>query len=339
MKKITDNILSENNITAAIFIHTKEHPDPSVQYISGVAFDFACMILKKNTKPIILCSPLEKKKSPKARILQFSAKVLKKKLQNVKTIGINAKSLPIQSLSNIKKIIGKKKTIDISKTIESIRAIKTREEIKKITKAVQITEIILKACILQFKKFKKEEEVVVFLKTQAIAHNCEPAFEPIVASGKNAATPHHISKGKLLKGFCIIDFGVKYKGYCADMTRTIYIGKPSVAEQKIYKNIDKAHHTLLKEIQPRMTCAETMKLFTALTKKQLIHALGHGIGLEVHEKPLLGNNAELIQQGSVLAIEPATYVKNKYGIRIEDNLLIGKKNKRISTMTTKLVYV
>lgn len=334
-----DTILKKNNISTAIFFHTKDRPDPTVAYISGVSFDFACMIIKKGKKPIILSSPLEKKKSSAAKVQPFDPKTLKKELKNVKTIGIYAKVLPVQSLKNIQKIIGRKKIQDISKDLEELRAIKTKHEIKNILKAVHITETILKACILQFKKFKREEQVVAFLKTQAIMHNCEIAFEPIVASGKNAATPHHVSKGKILKGFCIIDFGVKYNGYCADMTRTIYVGKPSDAEKKIYKKIEKAHHEIIQRLQPRMTGKDAMKLFTELTNKKLIHALGHGIGLDVHEKPLLGQTKDEIKEGNVLAIEPATYVKGKYGIRIEDDIIIGKKNKRISTMTTKLVYV
>ena len=112
---------------------------------------------------------------------------------------------------------------------------KSEKEIKIIKKSCTIASGILKKCINNFSKFSTEKDVETFLHTETIKNGCELAFPTIVASGKGGSMPHYEPKNvKLRKGFCVIDFGVKYEGYCSDITRTIYLGKPSVQEKKIY---------------------------------------------------------------------------------------------------------
>ncbi len=112
--------------------------------------------------------------------------------------------------------------------------IKTKKEIALITEACKITDAIFKKMIGDF-KFTTEQELADFIKKEIKERKLRPSFPPIVAAGKNASEPHHVPRPSVLKGFIVIDFGVVYKKYMSDMTRTIYVGTPSKKEREMYK--------------------------------------------------------------------------------------------------------
>jgi Xaa-Pro aminopeptidase len=204
--------------------------------------------------------------------------------------------------------------------------------------------------------FKYEKEVVNFLKVETLLNDCELAFEPLVASGVNSKNPHYYpkDKSKLKKGFCIIDFGVKYKGFCSDMTRTVFFGTPSkkhISDYNLILNSFNSINLYFKKINTKVDNNSSNKnnikakdLFSFFQSNEfpMIHALGHGIGLEVHEKPLLANSNDVLMENMVLAIEPGKYDFKNYGIRIEDDFLVSKssnnlKFKRLSKLTNDLL--
>jgi len=171
----------------------------------------------------------------------------------------------------------------------------------------------------------------------------ELAFNPVVASGKNAAVPHHAPENiKLKKGFCVIDFGIKYKGYCSDATRTIYIGRPKEKEIRLYNFLLRMQKDAIKNAKIGKKCSdlynkvnEDLKEY----KKYFTHGLGHGIGIDVHELPnLTEKSKDILKRGMAFTIEPGIYFKNQLGIRIEDDILLTKKAE-ILTKTKKGLMV
>ena len=221
----------------------------------------------------------------------------------------------------------------------------SKKEIEYITKSCTITSNILNKCIKNIKKFRNEKEVLEFLKKQTKKHNCKLAFKPIVAFGSNAAVIHHKPSNRKLKhGFLILDFGVKYKGYCSDITRTIYIGKPSKRERKFYNLVLKTQLLAIKKIKVGMKCSNIYNIASTSLgnyKKYFIHRLGHGVGKRIHQSPSLGpKNKRKIKDNTILTIEPGIYLKKKFGIRIEDTILLRKnKIKILSKVTKKLIVV
>ncbi len=159
----------------------------------------------------------------------------------------------------------------------------------KIKKACQITDKILKKLIkeLKKKKFKTELDIYNFLKQETTKANCKLAFKPVVATAGNASEIHHKAKNsKLKKGFLVIDFGVKYKGYCVDCTRTFYIGKPTKKEIKLYNLVLEAQLTALNHAQPNVLAADIDLIARAVLQnhyKHFIHGCGHGIGKKIHQ--------------------------------------------------------
>lgn len=149
--------------------------------------------------------------------------------------------------------------------------------------------------------------------------------------------PHHEPKNeKIKKGFCVIDFGVKYKGYCSDITRTAYVGKPSQKEKEIYNMLLKIQKDAISQVKENKKCSELYNFVNeslGKCKKYFTHGLGHGVGVEIHEMPNLTlNSKDRIKNNMVFTIEPGIYFPGKFGIRIEDTILF--KNNPISLTTT-----
>jgi Xaa-Pro aminopeptidase len=203
------------------------------------------------------------------------------------------------------------------------------------------SEIIKKAISnLRKHKFKTELDVANFLKKETKEHNCNLAFKPIVAIGKNAAEIHHRPNStKLTKGFLVIDFGVKYKGICSDCTRTVYIGNPTKKEKDLYNLVLSAQLTAINNAKAGEYAANVDLIARAALwdyYKHFVHGTGHGVGKKIHQGPNLKPRGKLIlREGNILTVEPGLYFKNRLGIRIEDTMLIKKGKPEILTKINK----
>jgi len=218
--------------------------------------------------------------------------------------------------------------------------------ISNIKKACKITDKILNRLIRELKKhkFKTELDIANFLKQETKANNCKLAFKPLVVTGKNAAEIHHKpNNSKIQKGFLIIDFGVKYKGYCSDCTRTFYIGKPTKTEINLYNLVLKAQETALIHAQPGVYAADVDLIARAVLQdyyKHFVHGTGHGVGKRIHQSPnLKPSSKSILKKGQALTIEPGLYFKNKLGIRIEDTIVLKNKPIILTKTTKKLITI
>ncbi len=309
------------------------------------------------------------KESPKNKINKLTKKNIEKQFKKTLNISFDESLMPKKMIADIsKKIITSFKELhsplntksiskhkhklnlqtnfkfnfskDISNIVSKQRISKDELEYMRIKKAIKITETIFKKLYLEFskKRFKKEIDVINFLKIETIKNNCELAFDPIVASGKNSSNPHYFPTPipKLKKGFCVIDFGVSFEGYCADITRTIYLGIPNKKNLDFYNNVLNSVFWIEKNFNINKTIKENFSNFEEHNFK-MPHSLGHGIGLDIHENPFFANNPLFFENNTFLAIEPGQYFSEKGGIRIEDDYYISKKSlKRISVLDRQL---
>lgn len=220
----------------------------------------------------------------------------------------------------------------------------SKNKIECIKKACSINDEIFSKLIKNIKNLKTEKDIGLFLRREIRKRKLKLAFPPVVASAKNASEIHHKpKKTRLKKGFLVIDFGVKYKGYCSDMTRTLHIGKASAKEKKIYNKLLSIQRTSIKKARPGADCFEidyfARKKMGSL-RQYFAHSLGHGLGKKIHEKPNLGpRSAEKLKAGDIITIEPGIYLKKKLGIRIEDTVLTGKKPVALTKTTKKLIEI
>ncbi|MBL7050565.1 aminopeptidase P family protein [Candidatus Woesearchaeota archaeon] len=329
--------LKKSNIQTAIFFGN----DPNIKYFSNFG-DFSCLIISTNNPPKILVPEMNlaiAKKESNIQPTKWPKDITKYLNQNItsKTIGLNKNSITLNQYKGIKKAFKNKKIKDVSQLTNKLRSTKTAEEVQKISYACKITDKIFKKTLNQIKKrkLKTETDVSSFIVHETLQKGLELAFDPIVASGQNSKYPHHKPMNtKLKKGFCLIDMGVKYKGYCSDMSRTIYIGKPTKEEFKIYNHILTVQKTLIKNSRINKKCNQLFKEAEELLKQKLIHGLGHGLGIDIHEAPSIKEKSkETLKENTIFTIEPGIY--NKQGIRIEDTILLTKKGPKILTKTKK----
>ncbi|MFA6489133.1 MAG: M24 family metallopeptidase [Candidatus Micrarchaeia archaeon] len=205
------------------------------------------------------------------------------------------------------------------------RGAKSQNEIFMLSQSAEIAREILNT--LDPWECKTELELLSRLKIMALEAGADISFEPIVATGKNTSFPHHNATGKTLGDSVLVDFGVRYKGYCSDFTRCYF--RKQGRELETYDKCQEIFAEILEGL-PECKQGKDIALLSAMLFKQrglpaLIHSIGHGIGLEVHEYPHLGRMSEdYLGVGTVLAIEPAAYFKD-YGVRYEEMVVCTKK--------------
>ncbi|MDY4761218.1 Xaa-Pro peptidase family protein [Streptococcus thoraltensis] len=232
--------------------------------------------------------------------------------------------------------------------VETLRVIKDKSEIETIRQACQISDRAF-LDLLDFIKPGQTTELQVanFLDFQMRSYGASGvSFETIVASGYRSAMPHGVASDKVIQSgeSLTLDFGCYYKHYVSDMTRTIHIGHVTDEEREIYHIVLKANQTLIDQAKAGMTYRD----FDAIPRQILedagygeffTHGIGHGIGLDIHENPFFRGSEDKLETGMVVTDEPGIYLPNKYGLRIEDDLVITETGCEVLTKAPKELIV
>jgi len=222
--------------------------------------------------------------------------------------------------------------------------IKNKSEIACIEKACEITDEIFLKIIKDF-HFTTERQLALFIRREIKRRGLREAFPPIVTSGPRAGNEIHPKYTDApMSGFVVVDFGVRVQGYCSDMTRTLFVGKPSAKDKELYKLLRAAKDAGAREARPGMHCAAAdaaARKTLGRYKKYFIHTLGHGVGRRIHEKPILfyKRTEPVFEEGMAVTIEPGIYIPGKLGIRIEDTYVVGKKGLRPLTKSSQSLIV
>lgn len=239
--------------------------------------------------------------------------------------------MTVASLRNWKKKLRSVKFVPLKHRVEELRLIKDSEEIKNLKKSQEINE----KALFRIKKLLKTSvtELEIAWQIKVIGHELgaeDISFEPIVAFGSNSAIPHHQNTARKLKAneVILVDMGMKYKGYCSDMTRTFLPPKPSSEQRHVYELVYEAQEAAIRALKAGIKCSKLDKIARKTMGKfeqHFGHSLGHGIGLDVHESPSLSfKSKETLKEGMVVTVEPGIYLPGKFGVRIEDMGLVTK---------------
>ncbi len=245
------------------------------------------------------------------------------------SLGIEG-SAPYKTIRMIKDIEPKLDIQLIDDLLYELRMIKDDEEIKRLKKAqeIDIEGLIYGASVA--KVGMNELELKREIENKLFDLGAESIPFCLVQSGPNTALPHgestkrRISEGDLV----LMDVGVNYEGYVADITRTIVIGKPTNLQKKIYSIVKNAQETAISYIKPGVAAEEIDKVARGIISGEgygdnFIHRTGHGIGLDVHEEPFIREGNKLrLKRGMVFTVEPGIYLPGEFGVRIEDNLIV-----------------
>lgn len=226
--------------------------------------------------------------------------------------------------------------------IEKQRLIKNDDEIEYIRKACEITDKCFEYIVKYIKKGMTEKQIAREMENFMLNEGTNSlSFETIVASGENSSKPHAVpTERKITSGDVILlDFGCKYNGYCSDMTRTIFVDFVQDDVKKVYDLVLKSKEDIETQIKAGIECR---KLFKSIENKfkfegyDLIHALGHGVGLYVHEDPGIGSkNDKPLKENMIITNEPGIYIPGKFGVRIEDTILVNRTDCELLTKSNR----
>jgi len=323
----------------------------NITYLTGFREAEGYLLLTRNQKLVYFTHPLycaEAKKLP-WEVIPRNGNILiliANKIANLKLkkVGFEAKHLPYLEYRKINEhLIAKniefKATSDL---VLSLRTLKERNEISLIKKSLKVTEKALEfASQIRDESMTEKQMHIEIERYLKLKGDAQIAFSPIVAAGKNSALPHYLcGKDKLNKGLFLVDLGSKYQGYCADLTRVFFWGKMPNLTRKIYDIVRKAQELSIKKIRDGVKANEVDKAARGYIAKKgyakyFIHGTGHGLGLEVHEPPYLNSKNETkLKEGMVLTVEPGIYLPGKFGIRIEDMVLVKKGNAEVLSGNT-----
>lgn len=214
--------------------------------------------------------------------------------------------------------------------IEKQRMIKDEDELSNLVKACNITDECFKYILNYIKPGMTEKQIAKEIEEYYQERTDGISFDTIVASGENSSKPHAVPTDRKIQDNDIItiDMGCKVNGYCSDMTRTFFVGEPNDEMKKVYDLVLKNQKFVLEQYKDGANTRQLTKMVEndfKLNGHDLIHSLGHGVGLEIHEPPYISNrNDTFLKENMVVTDEPGIYIPGKFGIRIEDTVQITK---------------
>lgn len=228
--------------------------------------------------------------------------------------------------------------------VEPLRRQKDDDELALMTEAAHLGCRLFDHVLGFIRPGLTELEVAAELEHRARLLGAEAmSFETIVASGARSALPHGRASGALLprRGFLTLDFGIILKGYCSDMTRTVYLGQPRPKERSAYEAVLEAQQSAVAAVAAGVSCGDVDEAARSVLRKAALaeaftHSTGHGVGLEIHEPPRLGaGQTNPLQAGMVVTIEPGVYLAGQFGIRIEDMVAVTRNGGQVLTPAPK----
>lgn len=235
--------------------------------------------------------------------------------------------------------------IAIDGLVEKLRARKSPSEIELLRQAFMITNTVFDQVAPTIRAGQTEREIAWKIHMAMVELGAEgPAFPTIVAVGTHAARPHHepgertIAEGEPI----VIDMGARYHGYCADLTRTVWVGEPNDKLREVYPIVAQAVEEVLERVGSGMSAKAMDTAARTFIESRgygdaFSHGLGHGVGVRVHEAPSMHKDSEdTLAPGNVVTIEPGVYLPEWGGVRVEDVLLITEDGVEVLTTAAKM---
>ena len=305
-------------------------------FVDGRYFEAACKIAS-NAKVLIIESLFD----------QINRILLDNKIEKVLIEVENE----IRFLNNLKIRLNARVIASepLSRRLAVMRSIKSKEEVESIILAQRIAEKAFSDVLQYIRIGITEREIAAFLEYRMKLYGSEgETFETIAVSGPNSSLPHGVpSDRKISDGdFITMDFGAKTNGYCSDMTRTVAVGSVTDEMEKVYNTVLLAQQKVIETVAAGVDCKTADTTARELITKAgyeayFNHSTGHGIGLEVHELPNVSPRSEGIKLrvGQVISDEPGIYIPGKFGVRIEDMLIITKSGCKNLTKAPKHLII
>jgi Xaa-Pro dipeptidase len=342
------------------------NPGPSLTYLTGLHFHLSerpvVGIFTQNSPPLLVLPELE---AAKLTGLEYEltastygedpstwSQIFSKAFQSIAPTKIGVEYLCIRLLEYriLQSALPGAVFEDATQTVAKLRMYKDQQEADDMQKAVDIAEAALEATLPMVQVGKTEKEVASILVQHLLkcGSSGQVPFQPIVSTGPNGANPHAVpSDRKLARGdLIVIDFGANHNDYFSDITRTFAVAEYSPEQEKIYQTVLAANLAGQAAAAPGTPCGDVDQAAREVIETEgygeyFIHRTGHGLGRESHEEPYMrARNPMLLEPGMTFTIEPGIYIPDRFGVRIEDNLIItASGSKSFSTFPRELSVI
>lgn len=261
------------------------------------------------------------------------------------TLGIEAEHFTVAEKSRLNRLRPSGVLLkDAPGIVEKMRMMKDSDELRCIREAVDLGARIFERGLKVLRAGMKEVDVAAEMELAARRGGADGmSFDTIVASGARSALPHGRASTQAIRpgAFVVCDFGVILSGYCSDQTRTVWVGSVPKDARRIYEAVREAQQAASEAVRPGIAVGEVDAAARKVLKKAglgryFTHSTGHGVGLEIHESPRVASGQrEILQAGMVITIEPGVYFPGKWGIRIEDMVVVTAGGCEALTPTDK----
>lgn len=348
VEKLREKML-ENNVDGVILLNFENRNRATTWYVSGFSGSFAVLLISKRKEYIVTDSryytqaamqtsfELIPLKNGMEEIKEILSRFVEE--EKIKRLGIEEERITLAHYKELFSNLGGTEVISIDEIIKGLRSVKSPGEVERIKKAVDVAEEALLETLNTIRPGITEQEIAAVLEYEMRKRGGIPAFETIVASGYRSAIVHGRPSEKRVKEgeFVLIDYGAMVDGYCSDITRTFCIGTPSDEMVKVYEIVYNTQKTCRETAKAGITGKELHLMAVDMITKAgygeyFGHGLGHGLGMEVHEAPAVGTrNENPLPPGAVVTIEPGIYIPEKFGVRIEDDVLLTNNGAEILT--------
>ncbi|MDW7982194.1 MAG: aminopeptidase P family protein [Thermomicrobium sp.] len=267
----------------------------------------------------------------------------------VRRVGFEDRAILYRDVHVLRETLGEGiELVPVGTLVDELRAVKSPDELEIIARAQAITDTAFQAVVAELRPGLTERDVALRLERALVEAGADgPAFPIAVASGPHGALPHYRPTRRVLASGepIVIDMGAVVDGYCADLTRTVWLGRADERLEAIFAVVLEAVEAAEAGIRPGMTGREADALARAVIARAgyadaFTHSLGHGVGVRVHEAPSLSPASEhVLEPGHVVTIEPGIYLPGWGGVRIEDLVVIRQNGVEVLTRTPKRLAV
>lgn len=257
-------------------------------------------------------------------------------------IGVESEHVTLSAHADLQKHL-RGGVVALDNVIAPLRLLKDEGEVALLREAARITDLAFQEALTVMRPGVSETEVALAMERCMRVNGAEVGFDIIVASGTRGAMPHGVASAKLLAAgeLVTLDFGAAYRGYHADMTRTVAIGEVGVEERRMFDAVLEAQVAAVAAVAPGKRAAEVDAVARGILERHgladgFVHSLGHGTGLLIHEGPRLSTTSEdVLRPGMIVTIEPGVYFPGFTGLRIEDLVLVTDSGHQVLSHSPK----
>lgn len=335
------------------------NPGPSLRYLTGLSFHLmerpVVVLIGSSMQVKVILPELEQQKVARlpfeAEIIPFGDDpaswqgIYQQGLSAISSqslrVGVEPTQLRFLELELLRKALPKAEFVDGSAALAGLRMRKSEEELKAMRQAAIIAQNALLNTLETVKPGQSELQISAELMVQLFraSSEAELPFSPIVSTGPNTANPHASPSSRVLQEgeMLLIDWGASFEGVFSDITRTFFCGEPNDQMKQIANLVEKANTAARLGGRAGMPAGEVDRLARDIIKEggfgeYFTHRTGHGLGMEAHEQPYIyQGNPLILVPGMVFTIEPGIYLPGKYGVRIEDDVVVGAEGLRSLT--------